>query len=351
MTGTHHTRSQTSSAGQDPSHGGGGGSRSTSPGPGSRPTTPPPASPGKKGGAAGAVAATKPGSPTGKGKRSYTPPPQDRTDEAGAKPKTGEQLATLRTLQQLARAAHLAAREGHWHEALNAARHTWNIARALLNVDTSLLQPQERVVWEKGDMPEPPQPPPSMLQAGGKDGKGGKPAAGAKKEDPKATKAKPGSAGKGGKKDAKSPGGALEGPPVPIWPPIWLPTGSQLNAGRVLRSAAEAMLTVIAAVRSGSPFVVGVLPMPPKDKAKVQHDGDHQTTKRDATTTMSATQKGAGGTKNFTSGTAQSVMDDASSAFSYGSDLQADLWFQSSDLDMAWCNRYLVTIMNALHKM
>ncbi len=74
-------------------------------------------------------------------------------------------------------AAANARRCGQWHEVLNASRHTWNAARALLNADSALMQPTPPLAWEQGQpMPAPPVAPPSLLQpaGGGKDAKGGK---------------------------------------------------------------------------------------------------------------------------------------------------------------------------------
>ncbi len=97
----------------------------------------------------------------------------------------------LQAMIHLARAAQLAARGGAWIELTNAVRHAWNWARAVLSADPSLTAPLPKVTWTRGQLPEPPTPPESMLQsaaaaAGDKKGKKGAAAKDKPKEEAKA---------------------------------------------------------------------------------------------------------------------------------------------------------------------
>ena len=100
-------------------------------------------------------------------------------------------------------------------------------------------------------MPPPKEAPDSTITAapvaGGAGGKGGK-------ADPKATK--PPSA-KGGKKP--DPKAAAEPEPEPVL--VLLPKGSRANAGRAMRSLAEAVLSMVDQLRAGAPLYTGVVPL------------------------------------------------------------------------------------------
>ena len=63
------------------------------------------------------------------------------------------------SLMHLARAATAACRGHAWHELLNTIRHLWNNSRAMVNLDPSMTAPMPPIVWEKGAMPPPSNPP------------------------------------------------------------------------------------------------------------------------------------------------------------------------------------------------
>ena len=112
---------------------------------------------------------------------------------------------------------------------------------------------------------------------------GAKPAAGGKggKADPKAAKPP---AEKGGKKPQDGDT-AL----------ILMPKGARVNAGRYMRALAEAVLSMVGQLRSGSPLYTGVVPLLKEGDGKGKH---HETEMEDDAASY------------------------VTSAFSFGSDLQ-----------------------------
>lgn len=144
---------------------------------------------------------------------------------------------------------------------------------------------------------------------------------------------------------------APAGPPEIIWPDIPLQKGAnRTNTGRALRSALEALLTAIAAIRAGAPLHTGVVPpvriIPtPTAPPPTDHEapaGRAVLMRQQTMFSVAATVADGGHSK---------IPDDASSHFSFGSDLQAELWFQGGPLDMESLNKYVVMILSALHRM
>lgn len=340
-----------------------GSSRPTSPakGTGSRPVSPSKDAKGK-GAAAGKG---KAGDKGGKGAAPAAPAaPEEFDPDAPAPP-------PVVALQQLSRAAMAGARGGAWHEVINALRHTWNVGRALLNADVSLMAPTHKLTWEQGAMPPPPEPPLSTITpAGGKDVKGGKGGAPAKKDAKAGDKGAKGKDAKGGK-DA---GAAL--PAERVWPQIWLQRGARRpNTARALRAVAEAALTMVAAVRAGAPLHTGVIPLSATAggstasgagaAAGAAGDTGVDTAAGTVRRTGSMGSNGLGGPTGTLEGVGlatgtlkgsmgqaeQAVPDDASSHFSYGSDLQVELWFSGGPLDMAWLNKLMVMVLSVLNRM
>eukprot|EP00798_Chlamydomonas_sp_ICE-L_P023815 gene23815-9378_t len=283
--------------------------------------SPPPSPSGKKPGSPKSGAKKAPPSP--KGAKKPGSPKRPVSPAKGGPPPVSDDSpflpghdAPVKALQHFARAAQLAYRGASWPELLNALRHLWNCSRALLNADASLARPTPELTWELGSIPPQPEPPASMIS-----GKGDKKAAKGAKEE---TKKKPFSS-KGGKKNAAPAADAAgsEGPQ------IWLAKGSAPNTGRALRSAVEALLSMVADMRSGKAVMHnGVIPLGGKAPSCLGR-GD-STIHRPRTAA----------TEPF-----------EPSEFSYGSDLQAELWFQNGSLDMLWCQNFIQMVLLVLTKM
>lgn len=304
-------------------------SKPSSPKTGSRPTSPSrPVSPGKKDPKA---AGAKPGTPKG-----------GRKDAGPAEPETPALPPPITALTHLARSAQLAARGTAWHELLNTTRHAWNTCRALINVDTSLMAPTPKLVWETGPMPPPPTAPESTIApaAVGKDAKGGKGGAAAKKEDPKAKAgAKDAKGAAAGKKGATTDSGTF---PEPVWGPVPIPKNAGPNVGRALRSATEALLTAVAAFKAGAPLHTGVLPQAKESSASEGANGGKVSSSGGGPGTVTcALERPA----------TQASQVTESSHFSFGSDLAVELWFQGGPLDMEWVNKFVVMVLNVLFRM
>ncbi|KAG1679321.1 hypothetical protein FOA52_009353 [Chlamydomonas sp. UWO 241] len=257
---------------------------------------------------------TKPPSARGGSKSpSRTPPPAPLPAPAeggGGEPDVGLDLADsppMQSLRYLERACTLAARGRAWHEGLNAARALWNVTRMLLNMETGLSVPTPPLVWLPGPMPGPPEAPPSTIAAAvvekGAKGKD------AKKDD--------------SKKDSKA-GKAGAEPAAPAPPTVPLPTNARANTGRALRAATDALLSMVAALRAGTPLHAGVVPLPSVDGRGEDGDGG---------------------------GDFDDAASYATSNFSYGSDLQADEWFRRVPLDMAFLNRLVLLVLTVLGRM
>ncbi|KAG2499074.1 hypothetical protein HYH03_003257 [Edaphochlamys debaryana] len=230
----------------------------------------------------------------------------------------------LEAMMHYARAAQLAARGGAWVELANAARHAWNLARGVLSTDPALTAALPKVTWEMREWPEPLVPPEGFLQAAANPGdKKGAKKGGKKEEERGKTPAKtPGSP------TARSSGRGKKGqgeelpPPPRLYP---LPQGSRSNMARAVRALTDALMEFVSRLRDGLQVPTWIAPM---DVAG-----------------------GAGG-KARRGGEEDPRPDTAvsDSQFSYGSDLQVDIWFKEGPLDLAWVSRYMALVAVVLSR-
>ncbi|KAG2453644.1 hypothetical protein HYH02_001857 [Chlamydomonas schloesseri] len=264
------------------------------------------------------------------------PPPMPDPPAAGPPPLTPPDGITppLQAMMHFARAAHLAARGGAWVEVGNAARHAWNLARATLSADPALTAPLPRVRWERGDAPQPAVAPESILvPAGAGDKKGGKKGGkDDKKKEERAPPRTPPSPKAGARSSARSKKGlpVEEAPPPPRTYPVVV--GARPNMQRAARSLADAVLGLVSLLRDGLQVYTWVAPVNPRDR----FDGPPP---RRAALAASSSTAGAGLALGEEERPVTARVTD--SEFSYGSDLQADIWFKEGPLDLAWVSRFL----------
>ncbi|MEW5312856.1 MAG: hypothetical protein WDW38_004457 [Sanguina aurantia] len=281
-------------------------------------------------------------------------PPQGSTKDKSGEAAPVALTPPVQALLHLSRSMTLGCRGCAWHELVNSARHLWNCARLVLNADTLLTQPLQPIEWQRGPAPAGAAAPASLIQPA--------PASKVKTAAAAASPAKKGSPSKvasASKKDKAPPGRdaskAKKGEKAEEAAdaiPIWLAVGSTPNTARALRCATEALLGMVAALRSGSQFHTAVIPLPPQPSDPPPLSFNTTRDPYGNTTSPASQHRGESPTLRDTrTGKPPQPPPYAPSEFDFGSDVDADKWFAECSLDMAWVSKFVEMVLLVLLKM